>query len=257
MFEPNYLEPLEILERIEKDESWTKNIKEQLGEDIFEKCHRELSDPKEIWDAYLEVQELICHDANSIINNMDEGWYYPTVTLYGHYDIELYWVQTESGIDGIYGNEYDAIKEFEYLNEEDEEEELAEEEVDNRPREIYLPFINMYFPIKASCRSCQEPFTFSGQMKLTTDSGPHLLHEYQCQDCGKLSYSGEQTDEEGIQVAVSEPCECGGQRRRDKNIFCPSCAYRKSEDNRREENLCISEEQFEALRERHLTKFLE
>ena len=24
-------------------------------------------------------------------------------------------------------------------------------------------------------------------MKLTTDSGPHLLHEYQCQDCGKLS----------------------------------------------------------------------
>ena len=269
MSEAEYLAPLEVLERLEKNPEWNEMIASELGVDFFDRCRGELSQPNNAENAaYSSLLELVCGDGTEWMNNRTDGAYYATARLLGHDALPLYWVENDDPVAGFFGDANTAMtyfderylteepKEIEDEEEEDEDEaEEEEEEADNRPVAIYLPFINMYFPIKASCRSCQEPSTFSGQMKLTTDSGPHLLHEYQCQDCGKLSYSGEQTEEEGIQVAVSEPCDCGGQRRRDKNIFCPSCGHRKNEAHRREEHLCISEEEFEALRERHLKKF--
>jgi hypothetical protein len=266
MPEAEYLAPLEVLECLEKNPDWNEMIASELGADFFDRCRCELSEPNhEEKVTYSALVELICGDGTEWMNNRTAGAYYATARLLGHDALPLYWVENDDPVAGFIGDANTAITYFadRYLTEEPEEteeeeeedEEEAEEEADNRPVAIYLPFINMYSPIKASCRSCLAPTTFGGKMRLNTDSGLHILNQYQCQDCGKLSYSGEQTEEEGIQMAVSEPCDCGGQRRRDKNIFCPSCAHRKSEDNRREEHLCISEEQFEGLRERHLKKF--
>ena len=56
---------------------------------------------------------------------------------------------------------------------------------------------------------------------------------------------------EGVRVALESPCECGGQFRRDKNIFCPGCTYRKADENKREDKLHASEQEMENIKTRH------
>ena len=73
---------------------------------------------------------------------------------------------------------------------------------------------------------------------------------YQCQSCGKLE-SSEDGHPEGVRVALDNPCECGGQFRRDKNIFCPGCTYRKANENKREDKLHASEQEMERIKTRH------
>ena len=221
MSKAKYLAPLEVLERLEKNPEWNEMIAFELGVDHLDRCRGELSEPNTKENtANSTLLELVCGDGTEWMNNRTAGAYYATACLLGHDALPLYWVENDDPVADFFGDANTAMTYFDerYLTEEpeeieeeeDEDEEEARKKADNRPVAIYLPFINMYFPIKASCRSCQEPSTFSGQMKLTTDSGPHLLHEYQCQNCGQLSYSGKHSEEEGIQVAVYEPCACGG-----------------------------------------------
>jgi hypothetical protein len=90
-------------------------------------------------------------------------------------------------------------------------------------------------------------------MRLNTSNGCVYLWSYQCQDCGKKRNSDE-IQTEGISVALNEPCECGGQFRRDRNIFCPNCHYRKSDENRRSEKLTAITEEMEQINQRNGTE---
>jgi hypothetical protein len=47
---------------------------------------------------------------------------------------------------------------------------------------------------------------------------------------------------------MKEPCECGGQFRRDKNIFCTSCHYRKSDENKSDEKLTATKKQLDEIK---------
>jgi len=87
-------------------------------------------------------------------------------------------------------------------------------------------------------------------MRFNTSNGCIYHWHYQCQSCGKLNYSDEKA-ERGTIVALKEPCECGGQYRRDKNIFCTSCHYRKSEENRSEVKLTATKKQLETIKKSH------
>ena len=75
------------------------------------------------------------------------------------------------------------------------------------------------------------------------------MDQYQCQNCGELSFSEE--DQNGIPVACIEACKCGGQLRRDKNIFCPGCGYRKRKNNKAETFTTISQAELDILETKH------
>lgn len=135
----------------------------------------------------------------------------------------------------------------------DTDEETEEEKTPEPPiGKFYLVCISKYFPLKPSCRQCGEKVIFSGSMSFNTDKGHVELKQFQCQGCGKLKY-GEAHHAEGILVALQEPCECGGQYRRDKNIFCPHCSCRKGDTNRTEDFNSIDEEYLAKLQKSHGT----
>ena len=118
-----------------------------------------------------------------------------------------------------------------------------------KPRIYILAFISQYSPIKATCTECNLATTFSGYWSYRTKERHHNVDEYQCQSCGALSFSEE--EQKGIAVACIDPCKCGGQRRRDKNIFCPGCGYRKRKNNRAESFTAISQVELDILEKRH------
>lgn len=115
------------------------------------------------------------------------------------------------------------------------------------PYKYYLIEMSPYRPLRLDCEVCNTTSSFCGHMRMNTSNGCIYLWHYQCQDCGKLTYSDEKA-EKGTIVALQEPCECGGQFRRDKNIFCTSCHYRKSDENKFEEKLTATKKQLEAIK---------
>ena len=120
---------------------------------------------------------------------------------------------------------------------------------EKRPRVYILAFISQYTPIKATCKECNLETTFSGYWSYRTKERHHNVDQYQCQNCGELSFSEE--EQNGISVACIQPCKCGGQRRRDKNIFCPGCGYRKRKNNRAESFTTISQVELDILKTKH------
>ena len=114
----------------------------------------------------------------------------------------------------------------------------------------FLHCIEQHHSITAECSSCDIETVFSGVMWFRTDEGKFIQREYQCQDCGQLKYS-DKYSHEGITVALSEKCKCGGQYRSDKNIFCPNCHHRKTSLNKTENYNHIDEEQDRLLRIKH------
>ncbi len=110
-----------------------------------------------------------------------------------------------------------------------------------------------YRPLRLDCEVCNSTSSFCGHMRLNTSNGCIYLWHYQCQDCGKLSYSDEKA-EKGTIVALKEPCECGGQFRIDKNIFCTSCNYRRSVENKSLEKLSTTKKQLDAIKKSHDAK---
>ena len=119
-----------------------------------------------------------------------------------------------------------------------------------KPLKYFLSEISPYRPIKASCPCCKTETTYSSHIHLSTSEGSIYINYYQCQSCGKLETSDEK-NAEGIRVALETACECGGQFRRDKNIFCPVCQYRQSDENKAEDKLIATPEEMENLAMRH------
>ena len=173
MPEAEYLAPLEVLERLEKNPEWNEMIASELGIDHLGRCRAELSEPNNAENAaYSSLLELVCGDGTEWMNNRTAGAYYATARLLGHDALPLYWVENDDPVAGFFGDANTAMTYFDerYLTEEPEESKRRRRRrrrggrrSGQPPVAIYLPFINMYSPIKASCRSCQEPSTFSGR----------------------------------------------------------------------------------------------
>ena len=121
-----------------------------------------------------------------------------------------------------------------------------------KPLKYFLPEISPYDPIKVTCPSCDAKTSYSSHMRFRTSERNIYLRSYQCQSCGKLE-SSEDSHPDGIRVGLDNQCDCGGQFRRDKNIFCPcpSCNYRKSDENKAELKLYATPEEMESLKMRH------
>tara|TARA_B100000579_G_C22183704_1_gene555285 strand:+ start:20 stop:391 length:372 start_codon:yes stop_codon:yes gene_type:complete len=112
--------------------------------------------------------------------------------------------------------------------------------------QYFLPFIKAHFPLIATCTKCDLETVFSGLMWLRTNERRFVSFQYQCQECGKLTYS-DKISSEGHIVSIDVKCECGGQFRRDKNIFCPGCKHRRSTDNKSESYYTISDKEMKIL----------
>ena len=120
----------------------------------------------------------------------------------------------------------------------------------DKPLKYFLPEISPYRPLEASCPTCNIVTLYCSHARIRTSERAIYLWAFQCQSCGKLE-SSEDGHPEGVRVALESPCECGGQFRRDKNIFCPGCTYRKAEENKREDKLHASEQEMQHIKTRH------
>ena len=103
------------------------------------------------------------------------------------------------------------------------------------PFKYYLNEMSTYRPLRRDCEICKNTSSFCGHLRLNKSNGFVYLWHYQCQNCCKLTLSDEKA-ERGTNVALKDLCECGGQYRRDKNIFCTPCHYRKSYENKCKKN---------------------
>ena len=130
-------------------------------------------------------------------------------------------------------------------------------ETNRKPTQLkyFLPGISLNNPINAICTNCTTQTTYSSHMRLITSQGSVLLWTYQCQSCGTLKTS-DLTHPKGASIGLEEKCECGGQYRRDKNIFCPSCKFRKKEENKSEDKLYATPEEMQEIKKRHGTEEL-
>jgi hypothetical protein len=116
----------------------------------------------------------------------------------------------------------------------------------NKPIKYFLEHIMLFCDLKPACRSCKVNTIFSGWIRVDSSD----LRSYQCQSCGKLKGSDD-GHPKGTRVALDDACECGGQFRRDKNVFCPNCRYRQSEENKFEKKLYANPKELKLLRMRH------
>lgn len=91
------------------------------------------------------------------------------------------------------------------------------------------------FGVNPVCKNCGASTHFTGQNRYRLEEGGFNVvkyqYEYQCQDCGALKMDGFD-DELGTAVFMHERCECGGQFRRDKPLFCYSCKANKTVENK-------------------------
>ncbi len=73
---------------------------------------------------------------------------------------------------------------------------------------------------------------------------------YQCQECGEVIMSKEQYDDRPY---ILERCNCGGQFRRDKNLFCKNCKGNKTDENVSDEFVTFKHENGEPKLIKHKT----
>ena len=114
----------------------------------------------------------------------------------------------------------------------------------------FLHCISQYANIEAECSQCGLVTNFAGILTIRSSEIRIIERQYQCQDCGDLTYSGSLI-EDRIPIGLKEPCDCGGQYRSDKNIFCPGCYHRRTELNRTEDYITITQEESDKFQERH------
>ena len=88
------------------------------------------------------------------------------------------------------------------------------------------------FGLEATCSSCGVLTFFTGRNRYRMlENGIHLVkydYQFQCQDCGELKMPGVS---HGYSQTLAERCNCGGQYRRDKPLFCKSCKTNKTHLN--------------------------
>jgi hypothetical protein len=102
------------------------------------------------------------------------------------------------------------------------------------------PYPNLYFKdlgiaTNATCRNCGVTTYINWQIRyrFKGSAWAHFKMEHQCQDCGALKMD-DLVAINGHADFLENPCECGGQFRRDKPIFCPNCKYNKTPINKSE-----------------------
>jgi hypothetical protein len=83
----------------------------------------------------------------------------------------------------------------------------------------------------AECQHCGEVTLFTGKQRyiLADSEFPTIIPEYQCQDSGELCFS--LPDDKSNDAYLLKRCECGGQFRRDKPLFCAKCLKNKTSEN--------------------------
>jgi hypothetical protein len=78
------------------------------------------------------------------------------------------------------------------------------------------------------CRSCDLELFYTKFNRIRYKNVVKYVWGYQCQDCGKLELS-----EQGASSIdfLKIRCDCGGQFRRDRPLFCVQCKYNKTDSN--------------------------
>ncbi len=85
------------------------------------------------------------------------------------------------------------------------------------------------------CANCYEETPIENKLRLRYEDEESgmikvgYLLAYQCQSYGKFELFGG-TVGPSYEGLIEEKCECGGEFRRDKHIFCNKCFYNKFED---------------------------
>lgn len=91
-----------------------------------------------------------------------------------------------------------------------------------------ITFSDIQHPsLSAKCNHCGVTTIFTGYKRYRVDDDGlvQIVPEYQCQDCGKLTFSMPDTPDNDI---LLQRCACGGQFRRDKPLFCNNCLSNKT-----------------------------
>lgn len=83
-----------------------------------------------------------------------------------------------------------------------------------------------YLGKELTCRICETKTFYGNFNKFRFDTHSKYQWWYQCQSCGKTT-----TGEMGLPAVdfLEIKCECGGEFRRDKPLFCPNCKGNKEE----------------------------
>lgn len=231
----------------EFDKSKLVQILDDLKEDVFSFENHEglkgLIDSIMI-DGFCEIE--------SYIGKYD---YYSTLILYQFMDEEFYLVRFQDDNYEYYTSYKEGYEEYENLIKykesceedlEDENEDENEDEIENNSLDqIYLTSISPYFSKKIKCFDCGKEEVLSGYNKIITNKQSIYIYQYQCQSCGEYIFSDENS-KDGVIVALKEKCKCGGQFRRDKNVFC-SCGFRKTSSNKQEVYYFVNQAQIDLL----------
>jgi ribosomal protein L24E len=95
-----------------------------------------------------------------------------------------------------------------------------------------ITFSDIQFPyLKANCQHCGVTTIFKGHQRYRVDNDASVLiiPEYQCQNCGKLTFA--MPDNPINENILDQLCKCGGQYRKDRPLFCNSCHNNKTDLN--------------------------
>lgn len=94
---------------------------------------------------------------------------------------------------------------------------------------IYFPTINAREII---CSNCGQVAELRGRFRVRFTDDPNdepnsvgNIFQFQCQNCGRFKTFG--LNALNYYGFADERCECGGEFRRDKPIFCNNCFYNK------------------------------
>ena len=85
-----------------------------------------------------------------------------------------------------------------------------------------------------TCRLCDDKVFYSNFNRYRYSDRAEYEWGYQCQDCGTLIMSKDNIEERQYLV---DRCKCGGQFRRDKNLFCGNCKGNKTDENISDEKI--------------------
>lgn len=101
-----------------------------------------------------------------------------------------------------------------------------------------------------TCRLCSSTVFYQDFNRFRSSDFVEFEWGYQCQDCGELKMSKEQYDDRPY---LLERCTCGGQFRRDKDLFCKNCKGNKTDENISDEFIKFKDDNGEPILIKHIT----
>ena len=88
-----------------------------------------------------------------------------------------------------------------------------------------------YLGKEITCRHCEKKTFFSNYSRIRLEKSALFQWYYQCQQCGLLKMSDLDSP---CTEFLERRCDCGGQFRRDKPLFCAHCLVNKTVHNTNE-----------------------